>query len=425
MAQMNGRGETEAHCKAQAHGPGPSMTGEGGADAGPVRRVTVLGATGSVGQSTLDVIGRNPHLFEVVALTANGNARMLAEMAVRHRARLAVVADETRYGELKECLSGTGIAAAAGADALIEAGATPADCVMAAITGAAGLRPTLAAVAQGRRVALANKECLVCAGHYFMAAVRSTGTELLPVDSEHSAAFQALVGAKPAEVERIVLTASGGPFRTWSLEQLQAATPAQALKHPNWSMGRKITIDSATLMNKGLELIEAHHLFAVESGRLEVVVHPQSIIHALVGFRDGSMLAQLANPDMRTPIAAGLSWPARIDTPTRRIDLVELGTLSFERPDVTRFRALGLVRQAREAGGMAPAVLNAANEIAVAAFLDGAIGFLQIAELVEEALALASARGLLGAGATLEAVLSADAATRELATQILAGLPPQ
>ncbi|HEX6002050.1 MAG TPA: 1-deoxy-D-xylulose-5-phosphate reductoisomerase, partial [Hyphomicrobiaceae bacterium] len=312
MAQMNGRGETEAHCKAEAHGLGPSMTGEGGADAGPVRRVTVLGATGSVGQSTLDVIGRNPHLFEVVALTANGNARMLAEMAVRHRARLAVVADETRYGELKECLSGTGIAAAAGADALIEAGATPADCVMAAITGAAGLRPTLAAVAQGRRVALANKECLVCAGHYFMAAVRSTGTELLPVDSEHSAAFQALVGAKPAEVERIVLTASGGPFRTWSLEQLQAATPAQALKHPNWSMGRKITIDSATLMNKGLELIEAHHLFAVESGRLEVVVHPQSIIHALVGFRDGSMLAQLANPDMRTPIAAGLSWPARI-----------------------------------------------------------------------------------------------------------------
>ena len=350
--------------------PGSQAYGAGTAPA--VRHVSVLGATGSVGSSTLDIVGRNPHLFRVVALTANSDAKALADLAVRHGARLAVLADETSYRELQECLSGTGIEAAAGAGALIEAAARPADCVMAAISGAAGLRPTLAAVAQGRRVALANKECLVCGGQLFMEAVRKAGTELLPVDSEHSAVFQALAGSEPEAIERIVLTASGGPFRTWSMEQLRHATPVQALRHPNWSMGRKITINSATLMNKGLELIEAYHLFSVEPGRLEVVVHPQSIVHALVGFRDGSMLAQLADPDMRTPVALGLSWPARIDTPTRRIDLVELGTLSFERPDETRFRALGLARQAMETGGMAPGVLNAANEVAVETFLAGA-----------------------------------------------------
>jgi 1-deoxy-D-xylulose-5-phosphate reductoisomerase len=388
--------------------------------AGRVRRVSILGATGSVGQSTLDVIARNSHLFEVVALTGNSNAKGLAELARRHGARVAVVADENRYQELKECLAGTGIEAAAGADALAEAaGARPADCVMAAITGAAGLRPTLAAVAQGRRVALANKECLVCAGQLFMEAVRTSGTELVPVDSEHSAAFQVLAGAEPESIERIVLTASGGPFRTWSLEQLEHATPQQALKHPNWSMGRKITIDSATLMNKGLELIEAYHLFAVEPARLEVVVHPQSIVHALVGFRDGSMLAQLASPDMRTPIAAGLSWPVRMETPTKRIDLVELGSLSFERPDETRFRALGLAREAMVRGGMAPGVLNAANEVAVEAFLDGRIGFLEIARLVSETLDAAEGRGLLGPAQDLAAVLAVDAATRELAREEL------
>ena len=384
-----------------------------------MRQVSVLGATGSVGSSTLDIVGRNPHLFEVAALTANSDAKALAELALRHAARFAVLADESRYKELKECLSGTGIEAAAGAGALIEAAARPADCVMAAISGAAGLRPTLAAVAQGRRVALANKECLVCGGQLFMEAVRKAGTELLPVDSEHSAVFQALVGAESEAIERIVLTASGGPFRTWGLEQLQRATPEQALRHPNWSMGRKITIDSATLMNKGLELIEAYHLFSVEPGRLEVVVHPQSIVHALVGFRDGSMLAQLANPDMRTPVALGLSWPARIDTPTRRIDLVELGTLSFERPDATRFRALGLARQALETGGMAPGVLNAANEVAVEAFLAERIGFLQIAELVADALEAAAGRGLLADAGDVAAVLAADAATRELTAALL------
>jgi 1-deoxy-D-xylulose-5-phosphate reductoisomerase len=383
------------------------------------KRITVLGATGSVGRSTLDLIGRNPGLFEVVALAANSNAEGLAELALRHGARLAVLADESGYGELKERLAGTGIEVAAGPDALMEAATRPADCVMAGIIGAAGLRPTLAAVAQGRRVALANKECLVCAGWIFMEAVRSAGTELVPVDSEHSAVFQAIAGSDPAAIERVVLTASGGPFRTWSLEQLEHATPQQALVHPNWSMGRKITIDSATLMNKGLELIEAYHLFPVELAQLEVVVHPQSIIHALVGYRDGSMLAQLASPDMRTPIAAGLAWPARMAAPTKRIDLVELGTLTFERPDEVRFRALGLARQAMQNGGMAPAVLSAANEIAVEAFLTGRLRFLHIAQLVAETLDLAAGRGLLADAGDLDQVLATDAAARELALFLL------
>ena len=383
------------------------------------KRVTVLGATGSVGTSTLDLIGRNPHLFEVVALTAHSNVEALAELAVRHRASLAVVADDTCYGALKERLSGSGIEVAAGAAALVAAAVRPADCVMAGIIGAAGLRPTLAAVSQGRRVALANKECLVLAGEIFMKAVRQAGTELVPVDSEHSAVFQSIAGADPASIERIVLTASGGPFRTWSLEELAHATPQQALCHPNWTMGRKITIDSATLMNKGLELIEAYHLFPVEPGQLEVVVHPQSIVHALVAYRDGSMLAQLASPDMRTPIALSLSWPGRMDAPTKRLDLVEIGQLSFERPDEQRFKALGLARQAMQQGGTAPAVLNAANEIAVEAFLAGRLGFLQIAQLVAETLEMAERQGVLGSAQDLSAVLATDATARKLALNLL------
>jgi 1-deoxy-D-xylulose-5-phosphate reductoisomerase len=383
------------------------------------KRVTVLGATGSVGKSTLDLIGRNPHLFEVVALTAQSNVEALAELAVRHRASLAVVADDACYGALKERLSGSGIEVAAGAAALIAAAVRPADCVMAGIIGGAGLRPTLAAVSQGRRVALANKECLVLAGEIFMKAVRQAGTELVPVDSEHSAVFQSIAGADPASIERIVLTASGGPFRTWSLEELAHATPQQALCHPNWIMGRKITIDSATLMNKGLELIEAYHLFPVEPGQLEVVVHPQSIVHALVAYRDGSMLAQLASPDMRTPIALSLSWPNRMDAPTKRLDLVEIGQLSFERPDEQRFKALGLARQAMQQGGTAPAVLNAANEIAVEAFLAGRLGFLQIAQLVAETLEMAERQGVLGSAQDLSAVLATDATARRLALNLL------
>jgi 1-deoxy-D-xylulose-5-phosphate reductoisomerase len=384
-----------------------------------MKRITVLGATGSIGKNTLDLIGRHPHQFEVVALTANANAGLLAELAKLHRAQLAVLADERGLAELKERLSGTGIESAAGAEALIEAAGRPADCVMAGISGAAGLQPTLAAVAQGRRVALANKECLVCAGEMFMQAVRTAGAELVPVDSEHSAVFQAIAGVDPAAIERVVLTASGGPFRTWTLEQLGHATPQQALAHPNWSMGRKISIDSATLMNKGLELIEAYHLFPLDAAQLEVVVHPQSIVHALVGYRDGSMLAQLASPDMRTPIAAGLAWPARMEAPTKRIDLVELGTLTFEKPDETRFRALGLARQAMQDGGMAPAVLNAANEVAVDAFLTGRLKFLHIAQLVAETLDLAAGRGLLADAQDLGQVLATDAAARELALFLL------
>ncbi len=383
------------------------------------KRITVLGATGSVGTSTLDLINRNPDMFEVVALTAQSNVDALAECALLCGAQLAVVADPGRYQALKERLAGSGVEAAAGAEALVEAAERPADCVMAGISGAAGLRPTMAAVMQGRRVALANKECLVTAGEVFMEAVRRAGTELVPVDSEHSGAFQAIAGADPEAIERIILTASGGPFRTWSLEELARATPQQALCHPNWSMGRKITIDSATLMNKGLELIEAYHLFPVEPAQLEVVVHPQSIIHAIVAYRDGSMLAQMASPDMRTPIALSLTWPGRMTTPTRRIDLVELGSISFERPDERRFEALALARRVMQQGGTAPAVLNAANEVAVEAFLAGRLGFLQIAQLVAQTLEMAEGRGELGEASDLDAVLAADAAGRRLALNLL------
>jgi 1-deoxy-D-xylulose-5-phosphate reductoisomerase len=383
------------------------------------KRVSVLGATGSVGRSTLDLMGRNPHMFEVVALTGNNNVDALAELAVRHHAAVAVVGDDRHYAALKSRLAGTGIEAGAGAAALAEAAMQPADCVVAGISGAAGLRPTLAAVSQGRRVALANKECLVLAGRMFMQAVRDAGTELVPVDSEHSAVFQAIAGADPATIERIVLTASGGPFRTWRREQLARATPEEALCHPNWSMGRKITIDSATLMNKGLELIEAFHLFPVTPAQLEVVVHPQSIVHALVEFCDGSMLAQLASPDMRTPIALGLAWPARMPAPTKRLDLVEVAQLSFERPDEGRFQALGLARQAMQRGGMAPAVLNAANEVAVEAFLTRRMGFLQIAQLVAETLEMAEGRNLLADVDDLNGALAVDAAARGLALNLL------
>jgi 1-deoxy-D-xylulose-5-phosphate reductoisomerase len=372
-----------------------------------------------VGTSTLDLISRNPQLFKVVALTAQSNVEALARCARRHRAELAVVADAGKYKALKERLAGSGIEVAAGTDALLEAAERPADCVMAGIIGAAGLRPTLAAVTQGRRVALANKECLVTAGEVFMEAVRRTGTELVPVDSEHSAAFQVLAGADPEALERIVLTGSGGPFRTWSLEQLAHATPQEALRHPNWTMGRKITIDSATLMNKGLELIEALHLFPVKPEQLEVVVHPQQIIHALVAYRDGSMLAQLACPDMRTPIAISLGWPMRMAAPTKRLDLVEIGQLSFERPDERRFQALALARQALARGGTAPAVLNAANEVAVEAFLAERIGFLQIAQLVADTLHLAETKGVLGPARDLDTVLAADAEGRVLALNLL------
>ena len=350
------------------------------------RRISVLGATGSIGENTLDLIGRDPASYTVASLTGGRNAARLAELAVQHQAELAVVADESCYAELRARLIGTGVEAAAGAEALIEAASRPADWVMAAIVGAAGLKPTLAAVRQGTCTALANKECLVSAGRIFMREVARHGTALLPVDLEHSAAMQVMGGSAPEDIERICLTASGGPFRSWSLADMASVTPTQALAHPNWSMGPKVTIDSATLMNKALELIEAHHLFSVDADRLSVLIHPQSIVHCLVYYRDGSVLAQMSCPDMRTPIAYSLAWPNRMPAPTARLDLASVGALAFEAPDEIRFSALRLARDVLAAGGSASTVLNAANEIAVQAFLDGRIGFLAIAGVVETTL---------------------------------------
>jgi 1-deoxy-D-xylulose-5-phosphate reductoisomerase len=389
---------------------------------GRPRRVTVLGATGSIGRNTLDLIGRAPEQYEIVALTAATNAALLAELAIRHKAKRAVLASEAHYGELRERLAGTSIEAAAGPAAVIEAAQMPADWIMAAIVGAAGLRPTFAAAGQGTCVALANKECLVSAGDVFLAAVTKANTALLPVDSEHSAAFQAIDRSLSHCIETITLTASGGPFRTWDAARMAAARPEDALKHPNWSMGQKVTIDSATLMNKGLELIEAYHLFPVEVHQLEAVVHPQSIVHCLVRYCDGSVLAQMSSPDMRTPIAYSLAWPERMPAPTPKLDLARLGSLTFEAPDETRFPALRIAREALIAGGNAPNVLNAANEVAVEAFLAGRIGFMQIASVVEEALT-AAVREIGGLAArTLDDVLETDRAARRLARELCAAV---
>jgi 1-deoxy-D-xylulose-5-phosphate reductoisomerase len=350
------------------------------------RSVTILGSTGSVGRSTIDLIARYPDQFAVTALTARGNVAGLAEQAKLLRARHAVIADEGAYHALRDALAGTGITVAAGHRAVAEAAGMPADWVMSAIVGAAGLEPTLAAVRRGAIVALANKECLVCAGKLIMAEIREHGATLLPVDSEHSAIFQVFDFVQADRVEKIILTASGGPFRNASLDQMARATPQAAVAHPNWSMGAKISIDSATMMNKGLEMIEAYHLFPVRTDQIEVVVHPQSIIHSMVAYQDGSVLAQLGTPDMRTPIAYALGWPRRMSAPAQRLDLVQLGKLTFEAPDTERFPALKLAREALHQGGGAPTILNAANEVAVAGFLAGAIGFLDIARGVEHAL---------------------------------------
>ena len=403
----------------------PTLLNGGGRTAGGAeprkvpRRVSVLGATGSIGCSTLDLIGREVEKYEVVALTANRNVDDLVALSKRHRPELAVIADAGLYGELKDRLAGTGIAAAAGASGLIEAAERPADWTMAAIVGAAGLRPTLAALEQKGVVALANKECLVVGGELFMRRVEETGATLLPVDSEHSAAFQALAGAEPESIERIVLTASGGPFRTWSLDQLERATPEEALRHPNWRMGPKVTIDSSTLMNKALELIEAFHLFPVAADQLDVVVHPQSVVHCLVHYRDGSVLAQMSAPDMRTPISYSLAWPSRMQTPCERLDLTKLATLTFEAPDEARFPALGLARRVMASGGTAGAVLNAANEVAVEAFLDRRLGFAGIARLVRRVIDEADRRGLVRQPRDLDDLVATDHEARHLAQNLL------
>ncbi|MCW2366190.1 1-deoxy-D-xylulose-5-phosphate reductoisomerase [Sphingobium sp. B7D2B] len=382
------------------------------------RTVSVFGATGSVGTSTLDLIAREPEAFEVLAVTAGDDVDKLAAIAVTHRARRAVIANESRYGALKAALAGSGIEAAAGGEALIEAAQMGADWTMAAIVGCAGLAPTLAAVAGGKTVALANKEALVSAGDVMMAAVARSGAALLPVDSEHNAIFQCLASGGLDAVRKITLTASGGPFRTLSREAMRAVTPAQAVKHPNWSMGRKISIDSATMMNKGLELIEAYHLFPIGLERFSILVHPQSVIHSMVEYRDRSTIAQLGCPDMRIPIASALAWPQRMETPCEPLDLATLGRLDFEAPDEERFPALRLAREAIQAGGGAPAILNAANEIAVGAFLDGRIGFLDIGRIVEDVLARSDA----GRIATLEDVQAIDRSARAMAEQLTAEL---
>ena len=353
---------------------------------GRVRRVTILGSTGSVGQNTVDLLLRNQEAFEVEALTANRNPARLAEQARALRARFAAIADPTHYAALKEALAGTGIETACGAQAIVGAALRPADWVMAAIVGAAGLAPTLAAIRRGAIVALANKEALVCAGDLVMQEVTRCRATLLPVDSEHNAIWQCFDLARADTIERIILTASGGPFRERDFEDMRGVTPQQAVAHPNWSMGAKISVDSATMMNKGLELIEAHHLFQLPLDRVEVVVHPQSIVHGAVVYRDGSVLAQLGSPDMRTPIAYALAWPDRIETPTKRLDLAAIGRLTFEPPDEHRFPALRVARDALIRGGGCPTVLNAANETAVHAFLEGRIGFLEIVETVERTL---------------------------------------
>lgn len=380
-----------------------------------VRRVSIFGATGSVGTSTLDLIGRDRDGYQVVALTAHRDVAALAAAARQHDARLAVIGDEALYVALRDALSGTDIEVAAGAAALVEAARRDVDWTMAAIVGCAGLEPTLAALEGGRTVALANKESLVSAGSLMMEAARASGATLLPVDSEHNAIFQCLAGGRLAEVRKITLTASGGPFRTLSQDAMRAVTPAQAVKHPNWSMGAKISVDSATMMNKGLEFIEAAHLFPVGLDRIEILVHPQSVIHSMVEFRDCSTLAQLGSPDMRIPIAHALAWPERIATPCAPLDLATIGRLDFEAPDDQRFPALRLARQAAETGGAYPAVLNASNEVAVAAFLAGRIGFLEIAMIVEETLTAYSAQ----APRRIEDILEADRSARAAAGRIL------
>ncbi len=388
--------------------------------------VSILGATGSIGTSTLDVIGRHPERYQVVAMSANSDVAGMAQLCRRHRPELVAMADPDSARALAAELAGElpEIEVAAGDAGLEAVAAHPAaDQVMAAIVGAAGLRPTLAAVRAGKRILLANKESLVMAGALFMDEVARAGVEVLPIDSEHNAVFQCLpagYGRDPAAagVAGILLTASGGPFRTWPAERLENVTPEQACAHPNWSMGRKISVDSATLMNKGLEVIEAHWLFGARPDQIQVVVHPQSVIHSLVRYVDGSVLAQLGNPDMRTPIAHALAWPGRMDSGVAPLDLFEVARLDFEPPDTERFPCLALAYRAIEAGGTAPALLNAANEVAVEAFLAGELRFTAIPRVIEAVLDRLPATP----AADLDALLEVDARARLLARELVGGL---
>jgi 1-deoxy-D-xylulose-5-phosphate reductoisomerase len=384
------------------------------------RRITLLGATGSIGRNAADVIAADPGRFEVHAVTAHSNGAKLAETARRLGARRAVVADEGALASLREGLAGTSIAADAGEAAMEAAAAEPVDVVLSAIVGAAGLRSTAAAIRAGSSIALANKECLICAGRAFMALAGEQGVRILPVDSEHNALFQLIDGRDPATIARYTITASGGPFRTWPAERLRRVTPEQALAHPTWSMGAKISVDSATLMNKGLELIEAHHLFGIAPERLDVLVHPQSVVHALVTFRDGSIHAELGAADMRRPISYCLYWPDRAGRAATPLDLAAVGQLDFESPDAGRFPALRLAMEALERGGGAPTALNAANEMAVQAFLASRIPFTAIPEIVEDTLTAAESGGLLREPASVEEALALDSEARHIAKADLA-----
>jgi 1-deoxy-D-xylulose-5-phosphate reductoisomerase len=383
------------------------------------RSVTILGATGSIGSSTVDLLKREPERFSVTALTANRNGVALAQLARELGASFAAVADPEAYRDLKAELSGSGIEAAAGPAAVAEAARKPAEWVIGAITGAAGLEPALAAIERGATLALANKECLVCAGTLFMRRAREKGARVLPVDSEHNALFQAMTAGDRRDVAKVIITASGGPFRKWSKDEIRKATLQAALQHPNWSMGPKITIDSATLMNKGLEVIEAYHLFDLKPDEIEVLVHPQSIIHGMVEFRDGSVIAHLGSHDMRIPIAHCLAWPDRIDGPAKRLDLAEIGSLTFEKPDLDRFPALGLAWAALRTGSGATTVLNAANEIAVAEFIAGRLSFMGIPALVEATLDAAARRGVMREPGSIQDAISVDHDSRLLARDLL------
>src|SRR3954468_24438089 len=383
------------------------------------RGVTILGATGSIGSSTIDLLKRQGGKFRVQAMTAHKNGAALARLARELGASFAAVADHQAYRELKSELSGSGIEAAAGSESVAEAARRPAEWVIGAITGTAGLAPSLAAIERGATLALANKESLVCAGSLVMRRAKQTGATVLPVDSEHNALFQAMTAGRREDVTKVIITASGGPFRTWSKEDIRKATLEAALKHPNWSMGPKVTIDSATLMNKGLEVIEAYHLFNLKPDEIEVLVHPQSIVHGMVEFRDGSVIAHLGAHDMRIPIAHCLAWPDRIDGPAKRLDLAEIGSLTFEKPDLERFPALGLAWQALRTGAGATTVLNAANEIAVSEFVSGRITFTGIAALVEATLDAAARRGVMREPGSIADAIAVDHSSRSLARDLL------
>jgi 1-deoxy-D-xylulose-5-phosphate reductoisomerase len=384
----------------------------------------VLGSTGSIGVSTLSLFEESEADVEILALTAGRNVERLIEQALRWRPRIVVIEDESQLPKLKTRLARTGIEIAAGQKAVAEVAGEGADWVMSAIVGAAGLAPTLAAARAGSTIALANKESLVCAGPALLEAARAAGGQVIPVDSEHSAIFQVLDPACAHRVSRLVLTASGGPFRTWTREQMAAASPEQAVAHPNWSMGAKISIDSATMMNKGLEMVEASYLFATPAERIEVLVHPQSVVHSMVEYVDGSTLAQLGPPDMRAPIACAFAWPDRLPWPAPKLDLAAIGALTFEAPDPERFPSIGIARHALELGGYAPAAMNAANEVAVAAFLDRRIGFLDIAAAVAETLDRMNSMGGLPGGASddaLETAIMTDESARRVAAEVLEG----